>query len=237
MPAARDCALVTLQIGEAPYFAPARQNFQRLCAQFSWDFRIIDQRWWRLLPIRRAVRRLQFEKFQLFDLLAEYRRILFLDSDILALPSLPDVFAEVPETSLGCVDEATGPLAWKREAEREKALRKRPLPDWTTGYFNSGMLVLSHVHRPLFEMRRWQLLGGRWADQTTLNHRARSLGIPLNALDSRFNFLPVFEGWNERERRLQAHLIHYAGRAGKAAYAADLEHVEARWRAPAPTAT
>jgi lipopolysaccharide biosynthesis glycosyltransferase len=225
-------ALVTLQIGSADYFPLARESFQHACERFGWDLRVIDARRWRLLPIRRAVRRLQFEKFQLHDLLGQYERILFLDSDILALPSLPDVFNAVPPEAVGCVDEERGPLAWKRQAERERAQRRLGRIDgWDHGYFNSGVLVLSSAHRELFRMRRWRLVDGRWADQSTLNHRARHLGLPLHPLPPAFNFLPLEAHWDDPAGRLAAHLVHYAGAENKPLLHADFPAVRERWAA------
>ncbi|MGF1448869.1 MAG: glycosyltransferase [Opitutales bacterium] len=236
MPAAADCALVTLQIGQAPYFEPARRHFRRVCARFGWDFHIIDQRKWRWLPVRRAVRRIQFEKFQVFDLLGAYRRVCFLDSDILPTPDLPNLFEAVPQTHFGCVNEEVGPLAWKRAQERERALAKQPTPAWTERYFNSGMMVFSSEHRELVRLERRRLIGGRWAEQTTLNLRAYQHGVPILWLAPAFNFLPVFDHWHHPDQRLQAHLIHYAGSEGKAVYASDLERIDALWRQAEPTA-
>ncbi len=238
MPAVADCALVTLQIGQAAYFEPARQYFRRLCDRFGWDLRIIDQRKWRWLPIRRAVRRIQFEKFQVHDLLGHFRGVCFLDCVILPTPGQPNLFEVVPPTHFGCVDEEVGPLAWKRAQERTRALERQPTPAWTERYFNSGVMIFSSEHRELVRLERSRLIGGRWAEQTTLNLRARQQDVPLQWLAPAFNFLPVFDDWHHPDRRLEAHLIHYAGKEGKQVYDGDLERVEALWqRAESPPAS
>lgn len=216
-------ALVTLQIGRNPDFTRARQNFSAICQRHGWDFVVINKRRLGFVPLFKKCRRIQMEKFQAGTLLRHYERLMYVDSDIIIRETLPDVFAEVPATHLGCVFEDQGPFAWKRDEERRRALRKLgPCPQWTSGYFNSGVLVCSRIHQPLFSTRWRDIVGGRWADQTTLNYQARARGFPIHPLPNTYNFLTEHDPqWFDDDVRQRAHVIHYAGDAAKPYLAKD----------------
>jgi lipopolysaccharide biosynthesis glycosyltransferase len=221
-------ALVTLQIGPSDLFELVNPNFEEACRKHDWSFEIINERKIGFIPIRRKVRRIQFEKFQIGALLEKYDRILYLDSDILINPSLPNVFDIVPEEAFGCVMEDVGPLKWKREEERKKAQRRLgKLPNWTSGYFNSGMFVVSKIHKPIFSTKWRDVTGGRWADQTTLNYQVRAHGFQIHELPIEFNYLAeLCPEWDDPQKRKKAHIVHYAGPEAKAAMVEDLEKLQ-----------
>jgi lipopolysaccharide biosynthesis glycosyltransferase len=223
-------ALVTLQIGPSDLFELVNPNFEEACRKHDWSFEIINERKIGFIPIRRKVRRIQFEKFQIGALLEKYDRILYLDSDILINTSLPNIFDIVPEEAFGCVMEDVGPLKWKREEERKKAQRSLgKLPSWTTGYFNSGMFVVSKIHKPIFSTNWRDITGGRWADQTTLNYQVRAHGFKIHELPIEFNYLAeLCSEWDQPQKRKQAHIVHYAGPEAKTAMRADLENLNLR---------
>lgn len=222
----RKNALVTLQIGRSEFFEPVSTNFRKVCEKHNWSFEIINKRAYRFLPIRKKIRRIQFEKFQVGELLKKYDRILYLDSDILASEDLPDIFKLVPENSIGCVMEDVGPLKWKRDEERLLVQRKLgQIPNWQGGYFNSGMLVLSRMHRPIFSTKWKDLAGGRWADQTTLNYQVRTHGFSICSLPKEFNYHPeMCTEWLKDDHRRNAHVVHYAGPAAKIIMREDLRN-------------
>ncbi|MCC5842113.1 MAG: hypothetical protein JJT96_18505 [Opitutales bacterium] len=225
-------ALVTMSIGDPAGFAGAHGIFRRYCRRHGLEFVTISERKIRYSPfLFRRRFALHLEKFQIFELLALYDRILYLDSDILLLPHCPDVLAEVSPEALGCVHEDVGPDAWKRHEEMMKAQRRLgPVPNWSGGFFNAGMLVLSRAHRELFRFDRRDLAKGRWPDQTTLNFRVARAGIPKAILPPAYNLLPVFaDQWSDPGKRLQAHIVHYAGQENKAMMLADLPRVQAAW--------
>lgn len=221
-----------MSIGEPAGYADIHGIFRRYCQRHGLEFVIIDQRKICYSPyLFRRRFALHLEKFQLFELLAVFDRILYLDSDILLLPHCPDVLAEVPAEAIGCVHEDVGPDAWKRHEEMINAQKRLgPLPNWSGGFFNAGMLALSCAHRELFRFDRQDLAKGRWPDQTTLNYRVIRAGIPKAVLPPVYNFLPVFaDQWPDQGKRLQAHIVHYAGQANKALLSADLPLVLAAW--------
>lgn len=217
-------ALVTLQIGENPYFEQVQQNFQQTCQRYGWNFEVISSRKLSLLPLRKRIRRIQFEKFQIGSLLDTYERILYLDSDILIRPSFPDIFEIVPHDHFGCVMEDIGPLKWKRDEERIRAqIKLGTIESWTHGYFNSGMFVVSRIHQTIFSTKWRNIAGGRWPDQTTLNYQVRAHNYPIKELPIEFNYLPeLCTDWDNPEKRRAAHIVHYAGPEAKPAMIQDL---------------
>ena len=220
----RKIALVTLQIGRSEFFEQVSANFRKVCERRNWSFEIINKRAYRFLPIRKKIRRIQFEKFQVGELLKKYDRILYLDSDILVSEDLPDIFKLVPEDSIGCVMEDIGPLKWKRDHERTLAQKRLgEIPNWTEGYFNSGVLVLSKMHQPIFSTKWRNLIGGRWADQTTLNYQVLAHRFPIHPLPIEFNYQPeICPEWNNLENRKSAFIVHYAGPEAKKIMEEDL---------------
>lgn len=220
-------ALVTLQIGKSKFFDFVNANFRKVCEQHGWSFEIINKRAYRFLPVRKKIRRIQFEKFQVGTLLNKYDRILYLDSDILIRKKLPDMFKIVPEDSIGCVMEDVGPLKWKRDQERVRVQKRLGnLRDWTEGYFNSGMLVISKIHQPIFSTKWRNITGGRWADQTTLNYQVRANKFSIHPLPKEFNYQPeICPEWHISENRRNAFIVHYAGPEAKDIMKQDLREI------------
>src|SRR6266446_5134916 len=92
-----------------------------------------------------------WEKFQIYDLLENYDRILYMDTDVIVRDDTPDLFEVVPEKELGMFMEA--PFV-----ERSKELMIDicraygvTLPFWNGKYYNSGIMVVSQAHRALFK--------------------------------------------------------------------------------------
>lgn len=218
-------ALVTLQIGESKFFNLVNENFRKVCEKHNWSFEVINKRAYRFLPVRKRIRRIQFEKFQVGELLKKYDRILYLDSDILIRNDLPDIFKIVPEDSIGCVMEDIGPLKWKRDEERLRAQKRLgQLPNWKEGYFNSGVFVVSKIHRRIFSTRWSSLAGGRWADQTTLNYQVHAHKFSVYPLPKEFNYHPeVCADWQKEDNRRNSFIVHYAGSEAKKTMHKDLK--------------
>ncbi len=218
-------ALVTLQIGKSEFFESVNKNFLGVCKNHNWSFEIINKRAYKFLPVRKKIRRIQFEKFQVGELLKKYDRILYLDSDILLREDLPDMFSLVPQDAVGCVMEDVGPQKWKRDEERLRAQKRLgQISNWKEGYFNSGVFVVSKIHRGIFSTRWSALARGRWADQTTLNYQVRAHGFSICSLPKEFNYHPeVCAKWQKVDCRRNAHIVHYAGPEAKKAMREDLK--------------
>ena len=91
-----------------------------------------------------------YKKLELGKLLRQYQRVLYIDTDILVRPDSPDIFAIVPDDSLGALEEGQyyeDRKEWTLHFMRSIGYEPR---DWDGRYFNAGVLVLSQVHRDLF---------------------------------------------------------------------------------------
>ena len=133
-----------------------------------------------------------------------YERILFMDSDIIITDNSPDLFALVPDDRFGAW--FVNPMIPGRFAENiahvQAALGRI---GWVSGYFNSGVMVLSRAHRSIFEDP--QDYSDMFFEQTLLNYRVQAGRYLTFDLGYRWNHTcAVFS-----DRRLHSYFIHYAG--------------------------
>ena len=214
-------AVVTLNIGNREEAVVSKPFFYRYCQRHDLHFIVIHERRFNLTPNPRRPRLgIHLEKFQIKELFDHYDRIAYLDSDILIHPEAPDLFEQVDADEIGCVFENIGPDAWKRDEEWQKAeALLGPLPG-NPSYFNAGVMVFGRAHRDLFNLKLG-IPGGRWPDQTFLNYHSRKLAMPVKGLSEKFNFLPLFPGWEDAAVRVQQYFVHYAGRQNKALMKSD----------------
>jgi lipopolysaccharide biosynthesis glycosyltransferase len=117
-----------------------------------------------------------------------YDQVLWLDADVIARPSAPDIFAETPKGYFG---------AWCGEGEINQD-SVPPHPMYPHGYFNSGVMVCPRAFAGMMG-RAERLYVGRaslmtqgerdrllW-DQTPLNKAVAMAGLPVHKLDIRWN--------------------------------------------------
>ena len=147
-----------------------------------------------------------FEKCRIAAFLDTYDRILYMDTDIIVNDGCPDIFDQVPEDAFGAW--FVNPMIPGRFADRIARVQQ-VLGEigWTENYFNSGVMVLSRVHRAIFDNP------GEYADdffeQTLLNYRVQKGRYRTVDIGYRWNHTGVVQS----RQRLQSHFIHYAGSA------------------------
>lgn len=225
-------ALITLAVGLGPAETVSHKIFARYAERHGMAFEVFDTEVFKLRPNWFRKRRVGYhlEKFQIHGAFERYRRILFLDSDILIAPDCPNLFERVPETHFGCVYDDTGVDAWKRKEELIRLGRRLGrLPPGNPRYFNSGVMVLGPRHREIFAMRREEVFRGRWPEQTLLNHRVLAGGYAVHALEPEFNFMPLAPDWADDAKRRAAKIIHYAGPDASAVMARDHAVIAPQW--------
>ena len=71
----------------------------------------------------------KFEKYQLYDVLEDYDRAAFFDTDILITPNAPDIFRTVSPIKIGGVFEDFG----SELEDRHQIIRERPNPTGRCG--------------------------------------------------------------------------------------------------------
>jgi lipopolysaccharide biosynthesis glycosyltransferase len=218
-------AVVTLAIGSEAqgWLARSGPRFSAYAAQFGYDFiAIVERKINYRLQWHKSRVNLHLEKFQIGPMLDDYDRVIYFDADILLFSECPDLGAIVPPEALGVVADPSGIESWKRDEEManmEKNFGK--LANGAGPYFNAGVLVFSKAHRELLRFDPKKFCPGRWPDQTYLNYASAQLGLPRAYLDSRANFLPGNDGWNDSAKRKAAWAAHYAGPDAKRAFFGD----------------
>ena len=148
----------------------------------------------------------EYEKFQLYDLLGVYDRVLLLDFDAMVVDSCPDIFKVVPQDKLGV---ATHHLIGNRTQDPIDQFNDSET-DWNaeSNYWDSGVIVASKIHRKIFEYNTQpRLTGCGCAEERTFNYRIYKYKIPIFDIGHRFHFLPG------RDKYLDPYIIHWAGGA------------------------
>ena len=90
--------------------------------------------------------------------------------------------------------------------------------DWTAGYLNGGIFVVSRSHKELFTKIDGKLWGEdvkvHAREQTHLNYQIMKQNHKYIDLGFKFNHMSMFsEPWNGSPSRFDSHIIHYAGKA------------------------
>lgn len=223
-------ALVTLAIGPT-YDRLAQIShhcFDRYASLHNLDVVRIDGSFIRAAP--------HFQKLACFDLLANYKRLIFVDADVLIAPDAPNLLDIVPEDSFGAylVSQHTNfhdqAILLIQEELREIG--------WRHDYFNSGVMVASPMHRPVFDpsdpdLDDWIELcsqlreSATFSDQTYLNFKIREKGFALWDIGYRFNHSL---GPGNSSERFGSHFIHCKGhrRGAKDTEMLRAEHILAR---------
>lgn len=161
------------------------------------DFIIIDSPELGISPIH-------YEKYQLANLLNKYERVLFIDTDVVVRPNSPDLFEYVPKNMFGAY------LASKHsdchDASLEKVQDELGSLGWKKDYFNSGVMVLSRDHQPLFDLSHGCFNG--FYEQTQLNYNLQKLKLPFFDIGFQYNHVELI---GEPISNETSYFIHYAG--------------------------
>jgi len=151
-----------------------------------------------------------FEKFQIANILEHYNRVIFLDTDIIVRSFCPDLFDIVPERDIGAFIESNY-MFWSEEVDQRAAIRgmQEQLGDisWNKDYCNTGVLVVSKRHAPIFDINHGQVV--HLHEQTQLNYNIKKLGFWVHDIGLRFNKMDLV---NPGAERFEAYIMHYAGR-------------------------
>ena len=149
-----------------------------------------------------------WEKFQILNLLADYDRILYLDTDILIRKNCPDLFEIIPDTHLGVYNEA--PFVPDRGYAIERAAEAYNAKDfkWDGKYYNTGVMVISRCHRSLFRKPEQEIFN--FYEQSYLNLAIQRQKPSIQELDYKFNRMCCVDKVAGKDR-FESYIIHYAG--------------------------
>lgn len=149
-----------------------------------------------------------WEKFQIAEFLDRYDRILFLDTDIIVRGDCPNLFEFVPEHALGAFDETAYYTDAHERMEKMASAYGIDIAEWNGQYVNTGVMVISKIHAPLFAKPAQELED--FYEQTYLNLVFASCKTPMFPLDFRFNRMHPMNA-HTGEPRLSSYIVHYAG--------------------------
>jgi hypothetical protein len=142
---------------------------------------------------------------ELGELLSAYPRILNLDVDIIVRRDCPDLFEVVPPHMIGSVREDVGSRADNRGHRMRDIQLKFQDVGWTEGYVNTGVFLVGHYHRHVFDACCGQYYSGPGSDDVHLGYQIARLRHEVCWLDPQFNFMtPFAEPPNRPEHRFNA---------------------------------
>ena len=149
-----------------------------------------------------------WEKFQIFNLLNKYKRILYLDSDLIIRDDCPDLFEIVPDSQLGMFNEA--PFTDGRQMSIYEVCQayETTLPNWNGKYYNSGVMVISRCHKYLFKKPDKEVFN--FYEQGYLNLIIAKNEVEMYELRYHFNRMTCMDQLTGEERHA-SYIIHYAG--------------------------
>jgi hypothetical protein len=166
------------------------------------DFKVIRER-------KLSTEHIHFEKFQIYDLLLQYERIIFIDSDIIVRDDAPNLFDIVPYNMLGAFNEGF----LDRSGAMSMICQKYGQPlkeDWDGSYYNTGVMVVSRIHRGLFKVPVNQHVIGEFYEQDYLNMKIYADKVKMHSLEYIFNRMSSMDKY-VGENRHASYFIHYAG--------------------------
>ena len=145
---------------------------------------------------------IRYEKFQIYDLLGIYDRIMLIDYDAVITKNCPDMFRLVPENKIG-IKIGKGSIDMFKD-RIEKQLGKI---EWGVHYYNSGLIIVSSQQRELFNYRSAKVLtSGFLAEQNTITYQIYAHRTPVHLLSSQEHYIPCTDGTVPNP-----FIIHWAG--------------------------
>jgi lipopolysaccharide biosynthesis glycosyltransferase len=149
----------------------------------------------------------KWNKFHIHELLNDYKRILYLDIDLIIREDCPNLFDVVPENKLGMFNEGrySSRLDYLIQASE---YYKEELPKWNGKFYNSGVMVISRKHKHIFAMPRG--VDFVETDQPYINLRIQKDKIDMFDLHYDFNRMDILDSFCGISR-LNSYIIHYAG--------------------------
>ncbi len=162
---------------------------------------------------------LKYEKFQIYDLLEDYDRLIFVDTDIIVNPEAPDLFLLCPYDKFSAVSEEAFSGAKLEKKITQQILGK---VKWSIPYINTGVMVIPKRYRYIFDYNKSELKS--WAigsfrreyplilnDQPYISYSLNKYNVDFFELDYRFNHTRCYPG---SSRRFKSFFIHYSGPSG-----------------------
>ncbi len=149
-----------------------------------------------------------WDKFKIYDLLNKYERIIYIDTDILVREDCPNLLDIVSIGSFGAFNEA--PFTDGRAIVFNRALNDYgiSLNKWDGSYYNTGVMVLSQIHKYLFKKPELEI--PNFYEQSYINIILAKNNVKMHSLPYDFNRMSCMDPYVGIDRH-NAYIIHYAG--------------------------
>lgn len=150
-------------------------------------------------------------KYEIYDLLTTYERVMWVDVDCLIRPDCPDVFGLVPPDKFGIVDKKPFFDPAKRD------FRHISIPEDNIFHFikehgfwySTGLMIVPRRYRWVFaEPANYPTNHYFLRDQDQINRTIAAGGIDVFDLGFRFDHTPVID---KEIDRFNSWIIHYGG--------------------------
>jgi lipopolysaccharide biosynthesis glycosyltransferase len=159
------------------------------------------------------------EKYQLYDILNSYDRVIYVDGDTIIHPNTPNIFDIVPESHIGAVFDNKNNYHemdgndWHDNIHIDEIQRIQELMGnigWSDIYINCGILVLSKIHRNIFLNHHiLDQFQTRWQDQTVVNYHIQKYKYQIYKLETKFNKMTL--NGLDIDNPDDAYILHFAG--------------------------
>jgi len=149
----------------------------------------------------------KWNKFYIHELLNKYKRILYLDIDMIIREDCPNLFDIVPSNRLGMFNEGSYS---KRYEFYEQACEYygEPMKKWAGKFYNSGVMVISRIHKQIFALPKG--IDFVETDQPYINMRIINDKVEMFDLHYDFNRMDILDSVCGISR-LNSYIVHYAG--------------------------
>lgn len=195
-------AVVTVSIGKlytdiAKMTHPTIKAYaDKICADFividEVDTKYLSQKWM---------------KFKLKEILSEYDRIIYMDTDIIVRPDTPNLFDIVPVGKFSAFNE--GRYASRGQYLMEsRFVYNEEIKFEDTNFYNTGVFVCDSCHRRIFRIPKNATESAD--EQSYLNLRLINDKIDMHELTFKFNRMSLMDKIIGKTR-WDAFVIHYAG--------------------------
>jgi lipopolysaccharide biosynthesis glycosyltransferase len=201
--------VLIVSIGRDEQLLEALPSVTNFCTKYNADLLVITKSKWNF-TIENGYNYKTFEKNQIYDVFEVYDKVLRLDSDVIITPNCPDLFSFESNTFYVSYEDVLSRKSQRLgEIERAKNILGE-IPEWKSGYFNSGVILCDSIHRDVFDIEPDEIKSlelGPFKEQTYLNWRVRDAKYNIVNLGSKFNYTGIFTD----EGKYDSWIIHYAG--------------------------
>ncbi len=223
-------AVVTISIGRQSFWPVTLPAMERYAGRVNARFVNLTKRVEKYNGVAVA-----FHKFEIFHLLDQFERVLYIDSDILVRGSCPDLFKMVPESKVAARLENKFPAGAKPFKMLQAIDLYSPGLACDRGivWMNTGVILASRSHKDLFRLpeNMVEAEAGK-GEQPLLNLLLYKNKYDFQELDYRFNYsVSNFVTKKNPCRVEDAFMFHATGYAGaERMRLAHIQRVDALWR-------